>query len=114
MLLSKLNWMSIEERIHFKKAVLVYKSLNGMLPEYMKNMFKFVSEVHSVNLRSAANKHLYLEKPKSKYIKQLLSYTGSIIWNNLPHETRDAKTLPEFKRLCTQYILGLRSKKFAV
>ena len=29
-LVSMLNWMTLDERIHFKKAVLVYKSLHGI------------------------------------------------------------------------------------
>ena len=37
-----LNWMPIMDRIEYRKAITVYKSLNHLCPEYMTNMFKYV------------------------------------------------------------------------
>ncbi len=44
-LLSKLNWMTIMDRVKYRKAIMVYKSLNGLAPPYMRKMFKFVWDV---------------------------------------------------------------------
>ncbi len=34
-LLSKLKWMSLMDRVLYSKAVMVYKSLNGLAPGYI-------------------------------------------------------------------------------
>jgi hypothetical protein len=38
-LFSELNWMQFSERVNYKKVILVYKSLNNLLPDYMQNLF---------------------------------------------------------------------------
>ena len=46
-LFSRLKWMSLENRIKYRKCVLVYKSLNGLAPDYMSDMFTYIHEVHN-------------------------------------------------------------------
>ncbi len=56
---SKLKWMTLKDRIDYRKCILVYKSQNSLGPQYLSDMFKSVSEVHGKNTRSAANCDLY-------------------------------------------------------
>ena len=98
----------VDEQIKFKKLVLVYKALNGIAPEYMKEMFCHVQDVHNVNLRSASNNNLYLPRPKTEYVKRALSYDGAAMWNHLPCEVKSSTTLSSFKRNCTKYLMSLR------
>ncbi len=44
-LLAKFKWMSLIDRILYRKAVMVYKSLNDLAPWYMQDMFKYVTDV---------------------------------------------------------------------
>ncbi len=37
-----LKWMPIHDRIKFCKATMVYKSVNDLTPNYMKDMFTYV------------------------------------------------------------------------
>ncbi len=48
-LLSKLGWMNIQNRINFRKALMIFKSLNNLAPQYMINMFNYVP--NTVNTR---------------------------------------------------------------
>ncbi len=48
-LLAKLKWMSLMDKVLYRKAVIVYKSLNSLVPGYMQDMFKYVTDV---NVRS--------------------------------------------------------------
>ncbi len=62
------------DRVLYRKAVMVYKSLNGLAQAYMQDMFKYVTYV---NLRSTCNadkSKLYLPggKKMKKYRKLLL------------------------------------------
>ena len=67
-LFRKLNWMTIMDRIDFRKVQMVYKSLNGLAPTYMKDMFKFVHEVSSAITRSSLYRsQIYLTKSKKSF-----------------------------------------------
>ena len=49
-----LTWMPIMDRIEYRKAIMVYKSLNHLCPEYMANMFKYVKQIHTRTTRSSS------------------------------------------------------------
>ena len=65
-LLQELHWLPIEQRIQYKVALLVYKSLNGCGPLYLAELLKHYSPAH--DLRSAASKLLFVPKIKSTYM----------------------------------------------
>ncbi len=93
----KLKWLPVANRIEHNKAVLVYKCLNDMMPEYMNNMFTAqTSSVYS--LRSEARGDLYVPKPRIELFKQSLLYSGPKIWNSLPVTVRQTDSLPSFKK----------------
>ncbi len=47
LLLSKLNWMNIFNRVKFRKATIVYKCLKNLAPQYMWNMFNYATNSHN-------------------------------------------------------------------
>ncbi len=51
-LLAKLKWMSLMDRVLYRKAVMVYKSSNGLAPGYMQDMSKYVTDVKVILLLS--------------------------------------------------------------
>ena len=51
-LFNSLNWLNVEKRIHYKKAILVFKSLNNMVPNYLQKDFHFTGD-QNYNLLSA-------------------------------------------------------------
>ena len=93
-LIEILGWQKLESQRSFHKAVMVYKSLNGLAPEYMRSMFIYRDTVYS--LRDAEGK-LNIPKPRTNYLKNSFSYTGAVLWNSLPAGLRQAKTLESFK-----------------
>ena len=62
---------------------------------------KFVDcdNVTSYTLRDLTNK-LAVPKPHTNYLKKSFSYSGAILWNSLPKELRQAKSLEIFKSGC--------------
>ncbi len=71
-LLSKLNWMTIIDRVKYRMAIMVYKSLNGLAPPYMRKMFKFVSHVRK-GIQDM------LTKPNSIYLQVNISNVLQIV-----------------------------------
>ena len=58
-----LGWIPLKNMILLKIAVIVYKSLNGLLPQYMRDMFKYIQEVQTRTRNSTQGK-LYIPKKK--------------------------------------------------
>ncbi len=37
--------MKIDDTIHYKKAQMIYKALNGLAPQYVRDMYTLISDV---------------------------------------------------------------------
>ena len=75
---------------------LVYKSLNGLAPEYITNMFSL--KTHSINLRASGTNSLFISRVNTTtYGLHSLSYYSSKLWNSLPNTTRTLPTVAAFK-----------------
>ena len=66
--LKSLGWMTLEERRAQLKAKLMFKTVNGLAPQRLCDIFKNVDEIHNYNLRGSATK-LYIPKPKTEFLK---------------------------------------------
>ena len=98
-LLERLNWRKLESQRKLHSAVTMYKSLNGLAPDYMRSMFTKREEVGSYSLRDTEGK-LAIPKPRTNYLKDSFSYKGAVLWNSLPVGLRRARTLHNFRGAC--------------
>ena len=74
---------------------MVFKSLNGLVPEYLKS--KFIKRNESnYSLRDSVNK-LVIPFPRTNYSKNSFSYSGATLWNSLPCNIRESCSFNEFK-----------------
>ena len=91
-LLKELHWLSVEKRIKFKAATLVFKCLEGSAPQYLKDLLKVY--VPSRSLRSSKDGTL-LKVPRIKHNagKRAFSYFGPDLWNSLPQSVRESCSL---------------------
>ena len=80
---------------------MVYKSLNGLAPEYMHSMFVDRDSVNPCSLRNTESK-LALPKPRTNYLKNSFSYSGAVLWNSLPIGLRQANNLTNFRAGCAK------------
>ena len=95
----QLHWLPIRQRIDFKIATLVYKSLNQLAPQYLLDMLHFASDdpVLSKN-RSAANGQLMQEQWQTvNYGKRNFYYSAPCVWNSIPADIRQQRSLIVFK-----------------
>jgi hypothetical protein len=78
---------------------MMYKSLNGIAPVYMSDMFSYVHETHSRDTRTAARSDLFLPSRKHKNIYlHSFAYDGAKIWNDIPINIRNSVSLKSFKQ----------------
>ena len=78
-ILSELGWLPLDKRHYNQKKKLMNKIMNGKAPTYLEDLFRPKETVNQIELRDS--KHCY---------KQSISYSGSILWNNLATSERIA------------------------
>ena len=102
-ILKELHWLPIAQRIEYKLCLLVFKALHGLAPVYLQELVQVSKQ--SRNLRS--NSLCLLQVPKSstaKYGDRAFSHAGPSLWNKLPVQCRNAKTITTFKSRLKTYL----------
>lgn len=74
---------------------LVYKSLNGLAPEYITDMFSY--KTHSINLRNSCTRSVSRRVNITTYGLNSLPYYGSKLCDSLPNTIRSLPTVAAFK-----------------
>ena len=96
-LFHKLSWRDLKSQRQIRNAWMVLKSLNGLVPEYLKS--KFIKRNESnYSLRDSVNK-LVVPFPRTNYLKKSFIYSDATLWNSLPCNIRESGSLNQFKRL---------------
>ena len=95
-ILENLRWKNLTCQRQIQRAIMVYKSLHGLVPEYLCS--KFVSRDTTYSLRDSASK-VTVPFPRTNYYKNSFSYSGAVLWNSLPCNVRQAESLVKFKQL---------------
>ena len=105
--LRELHWLPISKRIIFKILLLVFKSLNGMGPVYLKELLTFY-EPKRDGLRYDP---LSLRRPETHlvtYGDRSFRATAAVEWNKLPTTIRSAKTVQQFKKNLKTYLFTVK------
>ena len=66
--------------IEIDKAVMMFKILNDLTPDCLLDLFEY-------NLRDSEN-DLFVPKPRTNYAKRSFSYSGAVLWHELPQNMR--------------------------
>ena len=93
----ELGWQHINKRLTYNKAVLTYKALIKLTPEYITNLLKPVSEIHSRSLKSSVNGTLSVLRSRTSLFDRSFSSSAPRIWNSLPISVRNSSSLNGFK-----------------
>ena len=99
----KLGWQKLNLQRDLKTATMVYKSLNGLAPDYLKSMFTNRSAISTYSLRNCEGK-LAVPLPRTNFLKNSFSYNGALLWNSLPINLRQAQSLASFKTGCRGFL----------
>ena len=96
-LLHALKWPTIRERSNHFTALLMYKSINGLMPLQLTDALVRACAAHDRNTRLSNSKDVHVPHHKFNILKRSFIYNGSAIWNNLPLEIKRAKNLNQFR-----------------
>ena len=78
----ELHWLPVRQRIRFKTAVLVFKCLHGLAPEYLSEYCKLTTG--RTHLRSANACLLSVPHTQTTYGDRSFAVGGPVLWNSLP------------------------------
>ena len=94
--LRQLHWLPVRQRIKFKVACLVFKSLAGQAPEYLSDDD---CRLISGSLRSADSRTCVVPRTYNHFGDRSFSVSGQHLWNTLAKDIRQADISYEhFKR----------------
>ena len=98
-LFHKLSWkdLTMKSKRQIQNALTVFKSLNGLVPEYLSSKF-IKRNKKNYSLRNSVNK-LVVPFPRTNYMKNSFNYSNATLWNSLPCNIRESGSLNQFKRL---------------
>ena len=96
-LIHNLNWPTVSDIIRSETATTMYKSLNGLVPEYLSNLFVKNS---TRNVRELRNTETDLSLPlrKTKNGQKAISFHGPKLWNQLDFDLKQAPSFATFKK----------------
>ena len=96
-LIESLGWKTIQELIQNESRTMVFKSLNGLAPQSLCNLFTKSSQCSSYSLRNT-EADLRLPLMKTANGQKSFSYRGAKLWNSLSAESKQATSLSCFKQ----------------
>lgn len=102
-MLSSLGWLSISQRIKFNALVMIFKTRNGMLPDYLRNELTYVQDVNDRNLRNSLD--FRLPNHRNELTRNNIFYDGLKMFNSLPNYVKECNSLRKFKLECKKYVL---------
>ena len=66
-----------------KGIVLMYRIINNICPDYLKNYVSYTSDISCRHTRSTNCNQLYTPKPNCELFRKSFMYSGAAIWNSL-------------------------------
>ena len=103
------NWVKLDRQRLVDQAILMYKIVNRMAPDYLSSHFAFRSDTLTYNFRES-DFSLAIPQPRTNYCERSLSYSGAVLWNGLPLDIRQSLSLDVFKRMLQSYDFDGRFK----
>ena len=98
-LMNDLGWQSIDTRKNYFLSSLMYKAIHGQAPIWLSNNVLMANENHNRSTRYASNQNVVVPKPNYEIFRKSFQYQGSMVWNGLPPQLKEANNLNSFKYL---------------
>ena len=77
---STLKLLSFEQSLFLNKAKVMFKVANGLVPQYISDLFNRRSEIaHGTSLRSITNQNFVIPKPKLTLYKESVYFIYRLI-----------------------------------
>ena len=96
------NWLSISNTIHFEKAIMISKIVNGLCPDTLRGRLIPRSQLSSYSTRNQSD--LDILRLNLEFSKNNFFYSRVKTWNSIPLEIRTSPTTTMFKRKLKEFL----------
>jgi len=94
-----LHWLRVPQRIESRLAVLVYRCLNGTVPQYLADGSRVADISSRTRLRSVSTALLHVPRSKHKTIgDRAFPVAAAKVWNSLPPSITSLSSLLQFRK----------------
>ena len=95
-LYSEIGWLSLSDRRRYQKLVIVYKSKNGLIPEFLVDLFPpNLATISQYSLRN--NDGYVILNRRTQLFANSFIPSSTELWNQLPLQIRRETTVSSFK-----------------
>ena len=101
--LRTLGWEPLSMERKKAKAKMMFKILNNMGRRSLIDLFSYKSEKTEHHLRDIS-KSLCLPKPRTDYMKKSFMYDVAKLWNSIPKNIRESKSLSSLHQKIATHI----------
>ena len=91
-----LNWLPVNDRIYLNDAVMMYKCINKLVPDYLIEKFTLRSQTHTRNTRQCDQ--LNIPRCRLTTGQRSFTYRGAKLWNNLRDNVRSSDSVKVFRK----------------
>lgn len=102
-MLQALQFMSVKQRLYYNVCIFIFKTLNNLLPEQLKDKLQIVGNVRERQTRQAED--IVIQFRRTTSAQKSMFYEGVKMYNALPAEIRRCETIELFKRMLKEYII---------
>lgn len=102
-LFSTLQTLKVDDINILQIALFMFRLQNGHLPSYFLPLFNMNKDIHSYPTRQTDKFHL--RNPKTALASKSIRHTGPDVWNSLPTEIRNLKSIYSFRKAVKTMLL---------
>lgn len=102
MMLNVLNFMNVYQRIVYKTLIFIFKMKNRLLPTYLYDNLKTISEVHNYQTRNRND--FFIDTVNKTSTERSVFLKGLKMYNNLPDSLKNCNKLITFQIKLIDYV----------
>ena len=99
--LMSLNMLPLKQHLLLNKSIFMFKHFSGSLPPYLIEILPKIKKPKYATSRCTISMPGPI--PRIDLVQTSLCYSGGVLWENLPAEVTNARSLPTFKRLAYRF-----------
>ena len=101
----KLHFLPLKARIMYKLCLITYKAVNFGQPKYISELIKEYTPETNMHLRSIDENRLHEPVISHfSYVDRCFEYSAPRLYNTLPYDVRQAKTVKSFKKMLKTFL----------
>ena len=102
----KIEWQDMKDRRIAHGITQMFKIVNGMAPNYLKDSYTLTSEIHNCNTRRAS-KNICIDKGiTSKIHRDSFRFQMSSLYNIIPESVKNIKSVINFTNKIKELLMN--------